>query len=148
MEKKYDRTYIAIDYGERRIGLAKSDPMGLIATALATLEVGSIKQALEKIAAIIDAYQPNGLVVGYPLLDSGDRSDKCAEVDRFIEKLKEFYDGPIHKVDESHSTTEAADIVHAHGQKVGKDKKRLDRLAAVVILQRFLDEASVSEGED
>ncbi|MDH4156966.1 MAG: Holliday junction resolvase RuvX [candidate division Zixibacteria bacterium] len=148
MEKKYDRTFIAIDYGERRIGLAKSDPMGLIATALATLDVTSTKQALEKIAAIIDAYQPNGLVIGYPLLASGDRSDKCTEVDGFIEKLKEFYDGPIHKVDESHSTTEAADIVHAHGQKVGKDKKRLDRLAAVVILQRFLNEASPPKAED
>ena len=143
-----DKTYLAIDYGERRIGVAKSDPLGVIASALTTIETRSQREAVEQVAALLEAYHPRALVVGYPLLESGDRSDKCAEVDRFIEKLKEFYNGPIHKVDESHSTTEAADIVHAHGQKVGKDKKRLDRLAAVVILQRFLSESLPPKAED
>jgi putative Holliday junction resolvase len=79
-------------------------------------------------------------VIGYPLLASGDRSDLCVEIDRFVEKLAGIYSGPIYKVDERYSSVEAADIIHAHGKKVGQDKKRLDRLAAVIILQRFLDE--------
>ena len=136
-----DKTLIAIDYGRRRIGLARSDATGLIASALTTLEIKSHKQALEKLARIIEEHRPVGLVVGYPLLASGDKSDLCVEVDAFIEKLKAIYEGPIYREDEYGSSEEAADIVHAHGKRVGRDKKRIDRLAAVVILQRFLDES-------
>ena len=136
----YDRTFIAIDYGSRRIGLAKSDPMGMIASALTTLEVSSDSEALKQLEQIIGEYEPNALVIGYPLLQSGDKSAKCLEIDGFIEHLKKIFPGPIHRVDEQYTSQEAADIIHAHGKKVGQDKRRLDRLAAVVILQRFLDE--------
>ncbi|MCK4371847.1 MAG: Holliday junction resolvase RuvX [candidate division Zixibacteria bacterium] len=140
MNNDSGHTYLAIDYGRRRIGLAKSDPTGLIASALTTLEVKSVSHALELLGPILEEYSPDGLVIGYPLLASGDRSDLCVEIDRFVEKLAGIYSGPIYKVDERYSSVEAADIIHAHGKKVGQDKKRLDRLAAVIILQRFLDE--------
>ncbi|MCK4461221.1 MAG: Holliday junction resolvase RuvX [candidate division Zixibacteria bacterium] len=140
MNNDSGHTYLAIDYGRRRIGLAKSDPTGLIASALTTLEVKSQRDALEQIGRFISDINPDGIVVGYPLMPSGDKSDKCREVDRFVEELQSVYEGPIHKVDERYSTVEAADVIHAHGKKVGQDKKRLDRLAAVIILQRFLDE--------
>lgn len=140
MTPEYNRTYIAIDYGTRRIGLAKSDPMGIIASALITIEVKSAKESIEKIAEIINEYKPSGLVIGYPLLSSGDKSDICLEIDRFIEKLNKIYKGAIYKVDEQYSSQEAVDIIHAHGKKVGQDKKRVDRIAAVIILQRFLNE--------
>ncbi|MEW6413316.1 MAG: Holliday junction resolvase RuvX [Candidatus Zixiibacteriota bacterium] len=140
MTSDYNRTFIAIDYGSRRIGLAKSDPTGTIASALTTLEVKSDKHALESLRTVIEEYGPNGIVIGYPLLKSGDKSEKCLEIDRFIEKLKAFYSGPIEKVDEQYSSQEAATIIHAHGKKTGQDKKRIDRLAAVIILQRYLDE--------
>jgi putative holliday junction resolvase len=136
----YDRTFIAIDYGSRRIGLAKSDPTGMIASALATIEVTSVSEAVRGLEQVVREYEPDGLVVGYPLLRSGDRSDKCHEIDRFIRHLEQIYSGPIYRVDEQYSSQEAAEIIHAHGKKVGQDKRRLDRLAAVVILQRFLDE--------
>lgn len=141
MTETTDKTLIAIDYGRRRVGLAKSDATGTIASALTTLETKSHKKVLEELARIIDEYQPAGLVIGYPLLASGDRSDLCVEIDGFIGKLKAVFEGPIYKVDEYGSSEEAADIVHAHGKQAGRDKKRIDRLAAVVILQRFLDEA-------
>ncbi len=141
MTEPQDKTLIAVDYGRRRIGLAKSDATGLIASALTTLVIKSHKQAMEELARIIDEYRPAGLVIGYPLLASGDKSDLCVEIDAFIEKLKAVYEGPIYKEDEYGSSEEAADIVHAHGKRVGQDKKRIDRLAAVVILQRFLDES-------
>ena len=136
----YDRTFLAIDYGRRRIGLAKSDPTGLIASALMTLVIKSRRDGLDQLQRVIDEIKPDGIVVGYPLMPSGDKSDKCREVDRFVEELQSLYEGPIHKVDERYSSVEAADVIHAHGKKVGQDKKRLDRLAAVIILQRFLDE--------
>ena len=139
MAETEDRTFIGLDYGTRHIGLAKSDPTGFIASALTTIEVSSHRNAVDKISAIIEEYQPVGLVVGYPLLMSGEKSPKCLEVDRFIERLGRIFTGPIHKVDERLATVEATRVVHAHGKKVGQDKKRLDRLAAALILQRFLD---------
>lgn len=142
MSNGEDRTFLGIDYGERRIGIAKSDPTGMIASALTTLEVRSNKQALAALAELIEAYEPSGIVIGWPLMPSGDEGDKCAAVDRFVAKLREIYNGPIHKVDERYTSSDAAEVVHAHGQRIGRDKKRLDRLAAVVILQRFLDEGS------
>ena len=140
----YDKTFLGIDYGERRIGLAKSDPTGLIASALKTLEVSSLENAITQIKNEIDEYEPNGIVVGYPLLPSGDRSNKCDVIDTFIKQLKDVYQGPIYKEDEIYSSGEAEKIIHAHGKRIGKDKKRIDRLAAVIILQRFLDESGIN----
>ena len=131
---------IGIDYGSRRIGLAKSDPTGLIASPLGTLEVTSDRDAVAKLRAVVEEYRPVALVIGYPLLRSGDRSRKCDEIDRFIEKLSAIFSGPVYKVDEADSSVEAAHIIHAHGRRIGQDKKRIDRLAAVIILQRYLDE--------
>ncbi len=134
-----NRRFLSIDYGKRRIGLAKSDPSGTIASALITIEVSSMAEAVKKIAEKISEIKPDGIVIGYPLLMSGDKSETCLVIDDLVEKLAEVYAGPIHKVDERWSSTEAADIVHAHGKKVGQDKGRIDRLSAVIILQRFLD---------
>ena len=140
MLQSHNRTFIAIDYGSRRIGLAKSDPTGTIASALTTLEVKSPKDALAQLSTIIDEYTPDRLVIGYPVLRSGDKSKKCLEIDRFVEKIKDIYKGPIEKVDERHTSQEATAVIHAHGKKAGKDKKRIDRLAAVIILQRYLED--------
>lgn len=132
--------FIAVDYGRRRIGLARSDPLGMIASSLKTLTVTSQKQAVEKLADVISENNPAGLVFGYPLLPSGDKSDTCIEIDGFIDRLKELYSGPVYRVDEQYSSIEAAEIIQAHGKKSGKRKEAVDRLAAVIILQRFLDE--------
>ncbi|MBU8934128.1 MAG: Holliday junction resolvase RuvX [candidate division Zixibacteria bacterium] len=140
MTESYERTFIGIDYGERRIGLAKSDPTGLIASALKTLQVGSPKDALRQIAEVIREYEPNGLVVGYPVNIDGEKTRKCQEIDRFIKKLKTVYPGPIYREDERHSSEDAADIIHEHRKRAGSDKGRIDRLAATVFLQHFLDE--------
>lgn len=140
MKTVLNRTFLGIDYGRRRIGIAKSDPTGFIASALMTLEVKSQKQAVAKLLEVIREYEPDGLVVGYPLLRSGDRGTLCDEIDRFIAGIRQEYDKPIHTIDEQDSSVEAADIIHAHGKRIGQDKRRIDRLAAVIILQRFLDE--------
>lgn len=137
---EYNKTFLAFDYGTRRIGVAKSDPMGMIASALTTLEIKSQKDALKQISSVIDEYEPNGIIFGYPLLKSGDKSDKCFEIDKIVNKLKEKYTTPIHLVDELDTSNEAASIIHAHKKKTGKDKKIIDRLAAVLILERFLED--------
>ncbi len=144
----YNRTFIGVDFGTRRIGIAKSDPTGLIASALQTLEVRSMKDAVEKTVALLKEYEPAGLVVGYPLLTSGDRSAKCDEIDDFIAKVTRAYPIDVYKVDERYTSQEAAGVIHAHGKRTGKDKKRIDRIAAVIILQRFLDESGADRRTD
>lgn len=141
MTEPTDRTVLAIDYGTRRIGLAKSDPTGLIASPIGTLEVKSKREALDKLTRVLADIAPSAVVIGYPLLASGDKSDKCLEIDRFIEQLTLLLSVPVYRVDESHSSTEAHRIIHAHGKRVGRQKKRIDKLAAVIILQRYLDES-------
>ncbi|MBI5266974.1 MAG: Holliday junction resolvase RuvX [candidate division Zixibacteria bacterium] len=140
MNHAHNRAFLAIDYGKRRIGLAKSDPLGIIASPLATLTVSSRREAVAKVREVIAEHKPNGLVVGYPLLGSGDRSPMCEEIDRFLDDLCATWRGPVYKVDEEHSSGEATALVHAQGRKVGMDKGKVDQLAAVVILRRFLDE--------
>lgn len=140
MSESTDKTILAIDYGDRRIGLAKSDPTGMISSALDTIEVRSFDDAVKKISEQIEIYMPQEIVIGYPLLKSGDKSAKCIQVDKFVLRIAEKYKKPIHKVDESYSSEEAQGVIHAHGKKAGKKKKRVDKLAAAIILQRYLDE--------
>ena len=135
-----DKTILAFDYGTRRIGVAKSDPLGISVSPVTTLEVSKTRDLWRQIKQLIEECAPATIVVGYPELSTGERSRKCAEVDRFIERLAEIYSGRIERVDEAYTSIEAASVVHAHGKKAGRDKKRIDRIAAVIILQRYLEE--------
>ena len=136
-----NKSYLGIDVGERRIGLAKSDPTGLIASALKTITFKSIVKAIDEIVRIINEYDIVGVVVGYPIsLSGGNAGERCQMVDQFIERLRKKYDGPIYRVDERFSSQEAIGLIHLHNKKSGKDKARIDRMAAAIILQRFLDE--------
>lgn len=135
-----DRTILAIDYGRARIGLAKTDPGGTIAGPVAALRVGSRRESIVKLLEVIADIRPAAVVIGYPLHWSGEPSVRCREIDRLIEELEKQYRGPIHRVDEYGTSAEAASVLHAHGKKSGRQKERLDRLAAVIILQRYLDE--------
>nr|MBN2278714.1 Holliday junction resolvase RuvX [candidate division Zixibacteria bacterium] len=133
--------YLGIDYGERRIGLARSDATGLIATAYKTITFKSIKKAIKEIVADINEFEIVGVVVGYPLSpDGGQSGERCRMVDEFVTRLEKNYHGPIYRYDERFSSAEAGDIIHRHNKKIGRDKARVDRLAAAIILQRFLDE--------
>lgn len=134
--------YLGIDFGERRIGLAKSDPTGLIATGYKTITYKSINQAIDEIIRDIADTEAVAVIIGYPLstVDGGATGERCRMVDEFIARLNKKYSGTIYKVDERYSSVEAETIVHSHGKRIGRDKARIDRLAAALILQRFLDE--------
>ncbi len=136
-----DRIYLAIDFGERRIGLAKSDPTGRIASAWKTITYKSLKKALAEIADDIRREKITGILVGYPLApDGGSSGERCIMIDEFIARLEEITDLPIYTYDERDSSAEARKIIQQHGKKTGKDKEKIDRIAAAIILQRFLDE--------
>ncbi len=143
-----NKVYIGIDFGLRRIGLARSDPTGMIATAYKTIMYKSIKTAIDEIITDIEEFGIYGVVVGYPIsLSGGSTGEWCRMVDDFIAKLQKSWKGPIYKIDERFSSAEAENMIHRHGKKIGRKKEKVDRMAAAIILQRFLDE-SIEQKKD
>ena len=136
-----NQVYIGVDFGRRRIGLARSDASGTIASAYKTIIYKSIKKAVKEIVADLAEFDAVGVVVGYPVApDGGDLGESCRMVDDFITRLEKLADIPIYRTDERDTSAEAEAMIHRHKKKIGKDKARIDRMAAAIILQRFLDE--------
>ncbi|HPB16224.1 MAG TPA: Holliday junction resolvase RuvX [Clostridia bacterium] len=131
---------IAIDYGEKRIGVAKSDPLGLLAQGVTTIEWNKdINKPLDIIEKIVTEYGAASIVIGLPLNMDDSEGEKALKVRNFASMLEERCKKPIILYDERLSTVEAHDIIHMQGKKTGKDKKRIDMVAACVILQSYLD---------
>ena len=130
---------MGIDLGRRRVGLALSDPSGLIARPLATITVTGYREALEKILAAVREHQVDGIVLGWPISMSGQSSDSTLEVEAFAERLRGSCAVPVYLEDERLSSHQALTILHAHGKKTKGNKDKLDRISAAIILQSFLD---------
>ncbi|NTU67765.1 MAG: Holliday junction resolvase RuvX [Chlorobiaceae bacterium] len=132
---------VAIDFGTRRIGLAKSDPLGIFAQPAGTFEIEGLYAALER---IIREDGIDRLIVGYPLSDRGEANRMTGVIDRFVEELGARFPGlPIETVDEHRSSREARQILASSGESRKKRcvKGRVDTAAACVILQSYLDAA-------
>ncbi|MGE5855124.1 MAG: Holliday junction resolvase RuvX, partial [Syntrophaceae bacterium] len=102
---------LAIDYGEKRIGLAVSDELGVTARGIAVVERKSKKADLEAIAAAVSEFGAGAIVVGYPLRLDGSAGIQCEKVDRFIAALKEAVPVPVTAWDETLSTKEAEGLM-------------------------------------
>ena len=133
---------LGIDFGERRIGLALSDPTGTIASPLPTLARRAGKRppikALAEIAAENDV---EAIVMGLPLSLAGDENEWCGEIRRVGALLEERTGLIVHYVDERMTSVQAERAVRSLGlpKKERERKERIDAAAAVLILQRWLD---------
>lgn len=129
---------IAIDVGDVRIGVAVSDPAGMIATPVETVAAG--KQAMDRLAAIVAEFEPVECVVGLPLSLSGREGPAAVKVRAFAGRLAERISPvPIRLFDERLSTI-TADSLLRHSAKSGAKKRSvIDQAAATVILQTALD---------
>jgi len=129
--------YLAIDYGDKRTGLAVCDRDETIASPLAVIE--GQKNLIEKIKDIVAAENIDAIVLGLPLNMDGSSGPRVKLVRRFAENLKTHLNIPIHFHDERLSTFAAeADLAPAELTR-GKKKKRLDAVAAANFLQAFID---------
>ena len=134
---------LAIDYGERRIGLALSDPMRIIASGLTTLDVHGDNEAAQRIKALVAEHDVQQIVLGNPLEKSGNEGNKTQKVRAFAEKLKKEISIPITFWDERMSSVTAQKLlVETESKKKRRTKEKIDELAAVVILRHYLDAAS------
>ena len=137
---------LGLDVGDRTVGVAVSDPLGIIATGVTTIERVGIRKDTGKVIDYIREYDCSLVVMGLPLnLDDSDsvQTEKVREFRKMLEnKLKSS--GPLSKVrvvwqDERYSTAEAEEVLIEAGMSREDRKKIIDRQAAIVILQRYLD---------
>ncbi len=129
---------LAIDYGNKRCGVAVSDTLRIIATALDTIPTHLIFQFLAK---YIKDEHVDCLVVGLPLQNNGQASESAKYIEPFVKKLALTYpDIPIHRVDERYTTVMAHQTILASGisKKQRQDKSIADRVSATIILQSFM----------
>lgn len=131
---------LAIDYGERRIGLALSDPMRIIASGLTTIQVQNENAAIQKIKKLVNEHEVIQIVMGNPLDKNGSEGTKAQKVRIFAEKLRQQIPLDIVFWDERMSSVTALKmLVEAESKKKRRTKEKIDELAAVVILRHYLD---------
>lgn len=130
---------LGIDYGSKRIGVAISNAEQTMALPLESYTVRSPRLDLAHFRELADDYRAKGLVLGLPVLKSGDESRQAATVREFGTWLAGELQLPIAYWDERHSSTEAELLLWSRGESPRKRKDRLDPLAAQIILQGYLD---------
>lgn len=129
---------LAVDWGERRIGLAVSDPTGLIASPLPTLEVRGVEEAIERVAAVVTETEAEQVVVGLPLHMSGERGEAAIAAERFAEALASRTALPVHTYDERLTTALSRRRLQEHGIRTGHARAKVDAGAAVALLESYL----------
>jgi putative Holliday junction resolvase len=149
--------YLALDVGSKRIGVAVSDELGLTAQPVLTLtRKRNPREDMRSLARLCRRFGCAGIVVGNPLHLSGEASVQAAKIQAFAAGFAEVAGLPLHLWDERLTSREAHAILYAAGKSRQEHKPLVDQVAAVLILQSFLDaardrekrEASHETGED
>jgi len=129
--------YLAIDYGEKRTGLAICDANETIVTPLAV--INGRKELQKKISAVIRKEDVEAVVIGLPLNMDGSEGSQAKLVLKFAEQLREHLDVPVHFQDERLSSFDAEQKLAPAELTRSKRRKRLDAVAAASILEAFLE---------
>jgi putative Holliday junction resolvase len=133
--------YLGLDVGNRRIGVAVSDELGLTAQPVLTLERRhNRREDLRRLARLARRFAVAGIVVGNPLHLSGEISPQAVTTQAFAAELGELAGLPIHLWDERLTSREAHRILYEAGHARQEHRKVVDQVAATLILQSFLDE--------
>ena len=141
-----DGRLLGVDYGERRTGIAISDESRTIAFPRETLECPRPEQAAAAVARIAVAERVAGIVVGWPVNMNGTEGPRTERTRHFMDEVARRTDIPRHRWDERLSTKIAEDALIAAGTRRERRKQVVDKLAAQVILQGYLDRAAFAAG--
>ena len=133
--------YLGIDNGEKRVGLALSDPLKIIATPFRTLLVRNTNQVIRELDKIIDEQDIELIVVGNPLGMKGQQTVQTKRVMEFTDKLRDI-GYKVMLEDERLSSVSAKRVMIEQEIKTGYNKELIDQTAAAIILQQFLDKQS------
>lgn len=131
---------MGLDYGERRIGVALSDPLGLTAQPLVTLErTASLTADLGSIAALARRHAVTRFVLGLPLSLDGTRGQRARDVEGFARRLEKASGVPVESWDERLTSVQAERALLEADLSRRRRRQVIDRAAAVLILQSWLD---------
>ena len=134
---------LGLDYGDKTVGVAVSDPFGWTAQGLEIIKRNSeneYKQSLGRLAELIKEYEVDTIVLGYPLNLDGSVSERCKKTEAYKERIERRFTGtPVVLWDERLSTVAAANFLMEAGLNNGQRKGIIDKMAAVYILQGYLN---------
>jgi len=130
---------LALDIGERRIGVALSDPMHIIASPHSIIDRKITPDYMDEIQKLISEQEVEALVIGLPLTLRNNVSQQTQKVQLIIKELNTELTLPIHTIDERLSSISAVNALKLKGVKTGHNKGEIDKTAAAIFLQEFLD---------
>ena len=130
---------LAIDYGEKRLGLAISDPNQIISKPLKTIILSDSQYIYNELEKIINYYEIQKLIIGLPLGMDGKNTQQTSKVEAFKEDLQNKISIPVILFDERLSSVSAKKSLISQGIKTGHNKSKIDQTAAAIFLQHFLD---------
>lgn len=139
---------IGLDYGDSRIGVAVSDAMGLTAQPIGTLSEKTWTGQLSKLAELVETYAAEKFVIGMPRNMNGSIGPRGEVTRKFAAELEKRFGLPVIEWDERLSSVAAHRVLAEGGLRGGKKKGKVDMLAAVFILQGYLDCGKQSKGEE
>ena len=132
---------LGLDIGDKRIGVARSDPLGILASPLTIIERRDEKQDIETILDIIAQNQIKKVIIGLPRSMDGSMGIQAEKVKDFFQKLCSHTDASVEFRDERLTTVSAKRLMQAASTKKNKRKGKDDAVAAALILQGYLDES-------
>ena len=130
---------LAVDFGTKRMGLAVSDALGMTAQGLPTLQRTRIADDLARLLALVEEYSVELVLVGNPIGHSGGETSMSQLVAEFARKLRRRLPCPVELRDERLTSVEANRTLRDAGLSIGKRQRAVDRMAAVLLLQSYLD---------
>ena len=130
---------LGLDVGSKRIGVAGCDGLGMMATGITTIWRSSFQNDIEQLAEIIDERQVEILVIGLPYTMDGNIGSQAKQVQKFARRVATVIELPIEYVDERLTSYAAEQMMIEAKISVCRNKATIDRIAAAVILQQWLD---------
>ena len=131
---------LGLDVGSKRIGVAGCDGLGMMATGITTIWRSSFQNDMEQLAEIIDDRQVEILVIGLPYTMDGNIGSQAKQVQKFARRVATVIELPIEYVDERLTSYAAEQMMIEAKISVCRNKATIERIAAAVILQQWLDE--------
>ncbi len=134
---------LGLDVGARRIGVAVSDPLGITAQGLETLQRKNKRSDFEQLRRVIRDYHVREIVIGLPLRMSGLEGIQAEKMQAFAADLRKRFGLPVHLWDERLTSAEANRLLRETDLSIEKRGKAVDRMAAVLILQGFMERRGI-----
>lgn len=138
---------LGCDFGERRTGIAISDPGGRIAFPVSTIEARTALEAARRVAALAAEREAVEIVVGMPLMLSGERGAQALATEKFVSLLEAQFPGPVHTWDERLTSAQSERALAEMAGDRKLPRGRVDEVAATLLLQSYLDSRGNRPGD-